>query len=69
MHVTPKTMQIFSITHDLSPPTSDIRTQGPPGYVSALDTSRLAYWLILVTLLCLQSHNARYIMLKSLIIV
>ena len=42
-------------------------TQGPLGYVSALGATRLVHWLILVAPSCLRSHNARYIMLKSLI--
>ena len=41
-------------------------TQGPLGYVSALGATRLVHWLILVASSCLRSHNARYIMLKSL---
>ena len=41
-------------------------TQGPLGYVSALGATRLVHWLILVAPSCLRSHNARYIMLKSL---
>ena len=41
-------------------------TQGPFGYVSALGATRLVHWLILVAPSCLRSHNARYIMLKSL---
>ena len=41
-------------------------TQGPLGYVSALGAIRLVHWLILVAPSCLRSHNARYIMLKSL---
>ena len=41
-------------------------TQGPLGYVSALGATRLVHWLILVPPSCLGSHNARYIMLKSL---
>ena len=41
-------------------------TQGPLGYVSALGATRLVPWLILVAPSCLRSHNARYIMLKSL---
>ena len=40
--------------------------QGPLGFVSALGATRLVHWLILVAPLCLRSHNARYIMLKSL---
>ena len=43
-------------------------TQGPLGYVSALGATRLVHWLILVAPSCLRSHNAQYIMLKSLII-
>ena len=43
-------------------------TQGPLGYVNALGATRLVHWLILVAPSCLRSHNARYIMLKSLII-
>ena len=43
-------------------------TQGPLGYVSALGAMRLVHWLILVAPSCLRSHNAQYIMLKSLII-
>ena len=42
-------------------------TQGPLGYVNALGATRLVHWLILVAPSCLRSHNARYIMLKSLI--
>ena len=42
-------------------------TQGPLGYVSALGATRLVHWLILVAPSCLRSHNAQYIMLKSLI--
>ena len=42
-------------------------TQGPLGYVNALCATRLVHWLILVAPSCLRSHNARYIMLKSLI--
>ena len=42
-------------------------TQGPLGYVSALGATRLVHGLILVAPSCLRSHNARYIMLKSLI--
>ena len=42
-------------------------TRGPLGYVSALGATRLVHWLILVAPSCLRSHNARYIMLKSLI--
>ena len=41
-------------------------TQGPLGYVNALGATRLVHWLILVAPSCLRSHNARYIMLKSL---
>ena len=41
-------------------------TQGPLGYVSALGARRLVHWLILMTPSCLRSHNACYIMLKSL---
>ena len=41
-------------------------TRGPLGYVSALGATRLVHWLILVAPSCLRSHNARYIMLKSL---
>ena len=41
-------------------------TQGPLGYVSALGAMRLVHWLILIAPSCLRSHNARYIMLKSL---
>ena len=41
-------------------------TQGSLGYVSALGTTRLVHWLILVAPSCLRSHNARYTMLKSL---
>ena len=41
-------------------------TKGPLGYVSALGATRLVHWLILVAPSCLRSHNARYIMLKSL---
>ena len=40
-------------------------TQGPLGYVNALGATRLVHWLILVAPSCLRSHNARYIMLKS----
>ena len=41
-------------------------TQGPLGYVSALSAACLVHWLILVAPWCLRSHDARYIMLKSL---
>ena len=41
-------------------------TQGSLGYVSALGATRFVHWLILVAPSCLRSHNARYIMLKSL---
>ena len=41
-------------------------TQGPLRYVRALGATRLVHWLILVSASCLWSHNARYIMLKSL---
>ena len=41
-------------------------TQGPLGYVNALGATRFVHWLILVAPSCLRSHNARYIMLKSL---
>ena len=41
--------------------------QGPLGYVNALGATRLVHWLILIAPSCLRSHNARYIMLKSLI--
>ena len=41
-------------------------TQGPLGYANALGATRLVHWLILVAPSCLRSHNARYIMLKSL---
>ena len=42
------------------------RGQGPLEYVNALGATRLVHWLILVVSSCLRSHNARYIMLKSL---
>ena len=41
-------------------------TQGPLEYLNALGATRLVHWLILVAPSCLRSHNARYIMLKSL---
>ena len=45
----------------------DRRHSGALGYVNALGATRLVHWLILVAPSCLRSHNARYIMLKSLI--
>ena len=55
---------IIGFKHDVS----CIVRSGPLGYVSAWGATRLVHWLILVAPSCLRSHNARYIMLKSLII-
>ena len=41
-------------------------TQGPLGFVSALGAMHLMHCLVLVAPSYLRSHNARYIMLKSL---
>ena len=41
-------------------------THGPLGYIRELGAMRLLHWVILVALLCLRFHNARYIRLKSL---
>ena len=62
MYQNPINHVIIGFKHDVS------CTQGPLGYASALGATRLVHWLILVAPSCLRSHNARYIMLKSLII-
>ena len=53
--------------HYVSKPNNSCYNRGPLGYVNALGATRLVHWLILLAPSCLRSHNARYIMLKSLI--